>query len=322
MEQATQKLKKGDLEGALVDLEKALQADPRNFWAYVNRGAIRLQTEDYQNAILDATRAIELDPGNADNWSPYNMRAFAYYRLKNYRSAAQDWALARQFKLPRELLHINLYSRGEALRLAGDLAGSIADCTKSIELFPTPQAYDNRGLAYAQKGDKNLALADFRKALIGFRIRGDTDNLDAVLQRLLALQAEIAGVNLPSPRSWQFPEVIEYARAISPRNLEGRAFNESGLAYPVEQLESLPVASMSPYELQKYADIVTHAFPDAAFVRALPLQSCREFSGDTLNTTALANVAYVSLQARIPSNREEASRCLKELQDVWRRRSG
>jgi tetratricopeptide (TPR) repeat protein len=321
VDQANEKLNKGDRQAALRDLEEALRADPRNFWAYMARAAIRLQMEDFQGVIADATRAIELNPSNPDNWSPYNMRGMANFLLKQYEAAAQDWDKARQFKLPQEFLHVNLYSRGDALRLAGDLPGAIAECTKSIQLFPTPEAYDNRGMAYSQKGDKDLAVADFRTAARGFGAREDYANLDTVINGLLGLQAEMVGVGLPAPRSWQFPAVIESARTLSPRNLEGRVFNQSGLAYPMEQLDSLPVASMTPFELQKYADIVAHAFPDAAFLRQVSLEGCADVSANELNTTALANVAYISLQAKIPTNRAEAASCLKQLQDVWRRRS-
>lgn len=146
----------------------------------MNRAVIRLQMEDYQAVIGDATRAIELNPDNPGNWSPYNLRALAHYLLKQYKDAARDYELATKFKLPREVLHLTLYSRCEALRLAGDLPGAIADCTKSIQLFPTPEAYDNRGMAYAQKGANDLALTDFRTAARGFRARGDTANLDKV----------------------------------------------------------------------------------------------------------------------------------------------
>ena len=321
VDQAHEKEKKGDRQGALKDLEEALQADSRNFWAYMARGVIWMQMENYQRAIADATQAIDLNPRNPDNWSPYNMRGMANLLLKQYEAAAQDWDKARQFNLPREFLHVNLYSRGDALRLAGDLPGAIAECTKSLQLFPTAEAYDNRGMAYSQKGDKDLALADFTKAARGFGAREDYANLDTVINRLLGLQAEMAGVGLRAPISWQFPAVIETALNLSPRNLEGRAFNQSGLAYPLEQLDSLPVASMTPFELQKYADIVAHAFPDAAFLRQVSLKGCHDVSADELNTTALANVAYISLQAKIPANRTEAASCLKQLQDVWRRRS-
>jgi hypothetical protein len=81
------------------------------------------------------------------------------------------------------------------------------------------------------------------------------------------------------------------------------------------------VASLTASELQKYADIVTHAYPDAAFLRTVSVKGCSVISADELNPTALANVAYISLQAKIPTNRAEAASCLKQLQDVWRQRS-
>jgi len=129
--------------------------------------------------------------------------------------------------------------KSQAVQLApGDLPGAIAECTKSIQLFPTPEAYDNRGMAYSLKGDKGQALADFRTAARGFGTRGDFANLDCTLERLLGHQAAMAGVSLPAPRSWQFPEVIKAARPLSPRNIEGRPFDQRGLAYPYGKLDS------------------------------------------------------------------------------------
>jgi tetratricopeptide (TPR) repeat protein len=63
LDKANEKGKKGDRQGALRDLEEGLQADPRNFWAYMSRGVIWLQMESYQRAIADATQAIALNPG-------------------------------------------------------------------------------------------------------------------------------------------------------------------------------------------------------------------------------------------------------------------
>lgn len=295
VDQANQKVRTGDRQGALRDLQQALQADPRNFWAYMSRASIWMEMENYSRAVADATTAISLNPTNPDNWSPYNLRGMAHLLQKQYKAAAQDWQNARKFNMPRQFLHFNFYSRGETLRLAGDLSGAITECTQSIELLPTAEAYDNRGKAYSQNGDKALAIADFRTAA---RLLGANQNfadLDIVIRRLLGVQAAIVGIAIPVPRSWQFPAVIEAARSFSPRNLEGRVFGQTGLAYSLEQLDSLPVANLSASELQKYADIVTHAFPDAAFLRQVSVQECSDISAEDLNTTALANMAYVSL---------------------------
>lgn len=101
---------------------------------------------------------------------------------------------------------------------------------------------------------------------------GDRKNYQAAMERLQQalkrLQPSVQN-SIPEPSSWLFPDVIESARTISPRNVEGRIFNQFGLAYSLEELEALPVATMTPQELQKYADIVTHAYPDAVFRQRL-----------------------------------------------------
>jgi hypothetical protein len=124
--------------------------------------------------------------------------------------------------------------------------------------------------------------------------------------------------SITEPASWSFPAVIESARAIGPHNVEGRPFDQRGLAYAPEELDALPVATMSAQELQKYADIVTHAYPDAVF-RQVPA-SCKESSLDQINATAVAGIAYVSLHAIDPGTRENAARCLEEVQERRRAR--
>jgi hypothetical protein len=48
--------------------------------------------------------------------------------------------------------------------------------------------------------------------------------------------------------------------------------------------------------------------------------SCGTIPADQLNTTAIANLAFVSLQAKCPANRAEAAICLQELLTIWRQR--
>jgi hypothetical protein len=176
-------------------------------------------------------------------------------------------------------------------------------------------------MAYAARGNLEQAVEDYKKAAEIFKQRGDLKNYESVMDRLQQIlnQGDPVVQNpIPEPRSWSFPDVIESARAISPRNVEGRTFNQFGLAYSLEELNALPVATMTPQELQKYADIVTHAYPDAVF-RQTPA-SCKELPIDQINTTSIANVAYVSLHAIVPATRERAANCLRELQELWRDR--
>jgi hypothetical protein len=116
--------------------------------------------------------------------------------------------------------------------------------------------------------------------------------------------------------------VIEAARRRYPRNPEGLPYDATGLAYPLRQLDAEPVLHLPPGQLQRYVDVVTRAYPDATFLRTVSQQACATFPAAELNTTVLADMAYVSLQARIPANRAEAARCLDDLLGLWRRWGG
>ncbi|WP_444911895.1 hypothetical protein [Microbulbifer sp. PAAF003] len=114
------------------------------------------------------------------------------------------------------------------------------------------------------------------------------------------------------PESWSFPEVIEHARKINTNNIEGKSFNQFGLVYTPEEVSTLKLSALAAKELQKYADIVTHAYPDAV-AKHLPSQ-CSVLPLDKINETAVAGIAYVSINAIQANTRDKAAKCLAELQ--------
>ena len=134
----------------------------------------------------------------------------------------------------------------------------------------------------------------------------------AILFFICSNEEAFTADNIPEPATWTFPDVIESARKISPRNVEGRLFNKFGLVYSSDELGNLPVAAMSSEDLQKYADIVTHAYPDAVY-RQFPA-TCKKIPIKQMNETAIAGIAYVSLNAIDPDTREKAGICLREIQ--------
>lgn len=118
--------------------------------------------------------------------------------------------------------------------------------------------------------------------------------------------------SIPEPSSWQFPDVIESARKLTPRNLEGKPFDRFGLAYSLEELERIDVVNLPVAVLQNYADIVTHAYPDAV-AKYLPSE-CGSVSINQLNGTSFGNVAYISINAINPDTKKWAAQCLKIMQ--------
>jgi len=198
-----EKGKKGDLDGAIADFDRAIKADPKDDAPYFNRAQAKSLKKDAAGAIADYTRAIEL---GSTNPAAYNNRGNAraenndsdgaiadYTRAielnPNYARAYYNRSVAKQtkgdtagakadLKTAKRLdpgLAVNdadavtvedLFNRAGAKKAGGDLDGAIGDYSRAIQLAPKePAIYNNRGLAKAAKGDPDGAIADFNRTL-------------------------------------------------------------------------------------------------------------------------------------------------------------
>ncbi len=116
---------RADYAGAIAELTRAIQADPRNRTAWVFRAWSRQARQDWRGAIDDWSQAIELDP-----------------------SAAGIWIARAQTKLS-----------------AGDVASATQDATRAIELDPdTSNGWRTRGICWGRAQRWPEAVADFAKA--------------------------------------------------------------------------------------------------------------------------------------------------------------
>lgn len=118
--------RKGDLEIALADFNRAIRMQPQLADVYNNRGNVWQEKGDSEKALADFNQAIKLNPRHS---AAFNNRANLH-----------------QFK--------------------GHLAEALADYNQSISLEPAKAiAFANRGLTFLQLGQTAQANADFQRAL-------------------------------------------------------------------------------------------------------------------------------------------------------------
>lgn len=202
----------GNYRGAITDFTKAIEQEPKNAGAYVNRSAAKSMLNDHEGALADAEKALSLTPANnkavrsaacirkavvflsqqrftesikqsdlAIQANPksdeaFVNRAIANGLLNNFQIAIQDLDRALQLN-PQYAYAYHL--RGDYKRMLKNTKASIADYTKAITLNPAfVNSYINRGAMRAEAQDLKGAAEDFTKIT-----QLTPDNLAAWLNR-------------------------------------------------------------------------------------------------------------------------------------------
>ena len=120
------RVRAGDVEVALAECQKVLDADPDPAFGYAIRALIHRQRHDLARCVEDFTEAIRLGLREAE----------VFFE----RAVAQDFL--------------------------GQTQDALADCTTAIEIDPKyVSAYNSRGLIRTSLGLHNDALTDFEKAI-------------------------------------------------------------------------------------------------------------------------------------------------------------
>jgi tetratricopeptide (TPR) repeat protein len=113
----------------IASLNIALQQNPQDIDAYVERGILYAKLNQNLTAISDYTEAIRLDPNRA---LAYNNRAVAKLNLRDYRGAYLDYTQVVRI-LPDKAITYN--NRATARQGMGDCKGAIADLKIAAALF-------------------------------------------------------------------------------------------------------------------------------------------------------------------------------------------
>jgi tetratricopeptide (TPR) repeat protein len=160
----------GDLNAALVDLDKVIELAPDIARAYDNRGMVRLSlvvaqtigtqvvfdSKTLDAAVADFSKAIELDPEYINS---YINRGLVYYFRGDSYAAIADFAKVIELDPQRADVY---HKRGNVYLSLGEPDMAIADFNTAIELEPDNVAiYYDQGLAHFEEGNLDAALADF-----------------------------------------------------------------------------------------------------------------------------------------------------------------
>jgi tetratricopeptide (TPR) repeat protein len=167
---------------AAIEFSEAIRLDPTNATYRANRAAAYLAAGDFDRALADADAAIQLEPGNA---AAYRVRGNIERAKGDLDRAITD--LSEAIRLAPDNKYI-YFDRGAAYQAKGDLDRALGDYDQTIKLGPFTHAYVVRGGARLAKGDRTGAIRDYDEA-----IRRSPDipvNAEAYLGRAAARQAD------------------------------------------------------------------------------------------------------------------------------------
>ncbi len=152
--------KKGELDLALQDFNKAIDLTPQSAHVYNNRGAAYAAKGEFDTAIEDYNTAIALNP---EFDGAYNSRGIAYGKKGDVNAAIEDFNKAIDLKPDYATAYTN---RGIAYGKKGELDLALQDFNKVIDLKPElAEAYLNRGSVYREKREIYKAVQDYSKAI-------------------------------------------------------------------------------------------------------------------------------------------------------------
>jgi tetratricopeptide (TPR) repeat protein len=157
---AQQKYDRQDYRGALADLNRVIQLNPKLPHAYSYRGFLKAsQLHDIRGGLTDLNYAIQLNP--------------------NFAGAYRD-----RGGLKAELLR--------------DIQGGLADYNRAIQLDPAyALAYGERGkLKYNLLTDKSGGISDMQQAARLYQKRGDTKNYRVAVVLLTQWQQDLKNSTL------------------------------------------------------------------------------------------------------------------------------
>jgi len=141
---------------ALADCNAAIAKQPKNWHCFEIRSLVFEKSGQNDKAVADCNQVIAIFKQNA---TAYLLRGHLYQRLKEYRKAIDDYTLVLQSSKSDDETYCD---RGDCYLSMGDYDKAIADYTAAIDLEPykNQHVFVQRSLAYERSGRKIEAAAD------------------------------------------------------------------------------------------------------------------------------------------------------------------
>ncbi|MEP7015033.1 MAG: tetratricopeptide repeat protein [Verrucomicrobiota bacterium] len=165
---------KGDLDGAIEDLNQAIEHQPvRRDEACQHLAGVKAKRGDWAGALAAYDRLVSFDPNNSDS---YYTRATAKKQHGDFEAAMADYEKVAELRSSSN----DYIQMGNLRKEKGDMTGAAAEYDKAIALCDRqiagtaksyPQSplgsdpYFGRGWARELKGDLDGALPDYTQAI-------------------------------------------------------------------------------------------------------------------------------------------------------------
>ena len=153
-------LQKGELDGAIIHFQKALEIRPDSGETYNNLGNALLQKGEIDEAMVQLQNALRYKPDDSEAY--YNL-GNALLQKNNVEEAIANYKKALQINPNDTDVQINL---GNALLKNGKIDEAIGCYQKTLQIAPGYAEADyNLANAFIQKGNLDEAIVYYRKAL-------------------------------------------------------------------------------------------------------------------------------------------------------------
>ena len=149
----------GNYEGAEVELNKAVELNPKNSQAFFYLAEVSFIQHEDKKAMENYNRAIALDSTSS---KAYKGRGRVKAKLEDYYGSIDDFTKA--IKLNKQFSDA-YFNRALSYLFLKDYKSAIADFSEVIKMNSKDyQAYAQRGSAKFEAGDKKGACLDWSKA--------------------------------------------------------------------------------------------------------------------------------------------------------------